>query len=174
MKKIIRLTESDLRRIVKRVLTEGDPKPGQRGGGTIVGSQIGGTNTSSAGAYVTPGGINFTTNTPGGANDRTYTEQPSLRYGGNGRKPYDDDNPKQPRKKPPTAGQYVSKLKRSPMCCKKCKNGRFKHQCDDTQASKRTTYDSTNCVYATISDCQLNKRSKPGTIKGTKTKRRNK
>ena len=31
-------------------------------------------------------------------------------------------------------------------------------------------YDSTNCVYATISDCQLNKRSKPGNISGKKKK----
>ena len=56
------------------------------------------------------------------------------------------------------------------MCCKKCKNGRFKHQCDDSQASKGSQYDSTNCVYATISDCQLNKRSKPGNIAGKKKK----
>lgn len=164
MKRIIRLTEEQLNKIVKRVLTEQKPEPGQ-GGYNSQGR--GGTNTSSSGAYVTPAGINFTNNTPGGANDRTYTEQPSLRYGG-----YDDDNPDpydrdRPRK---DAGQYVGKLKRSPMCCKKCKNGRFKHQCDDTQASKGAKYDSTNCVYATISDCQLNKRSKPGNMSGGRKK----
>ena len=175
MSKIIRLTESDLNRIVKKVLKtqqlmmEDNPKP-QPGRGGGYNSTISGTNTKSSGAYVTPAGINFTNNIPGGIKDRTYTEQPSLRYGG-----YDDDNPDpydrdKPRKLP-TPGQYVGKLSRSPMCCKKCKNGRFKHQCDDTQASKGAKYDSTNCVYATISDCQLNKRSKPGTIKGVKKKK---
>ena len=63
MSKIIRLTESDLNRIVKKVLKtqqlmmEDNPKPG-RGGG--YNSTISGTNTKSSGAYVTPAGINFT------------------------------------------------------------------------------------------------------------------
>jgi hypothetical protein len=173
MAKIIKLTEAQLNKIVKRVLVEGekekllteqDPYPDQ-GGNTTYKSGLGGTNTSSAGAYVTPGGINFDGGTPGGANDRTYTEQPSLRYG-DYPDPYDDDNPR----KYPKRGSFETKLKRSPMCCKKCKNGRFKHQCDDTQKGGKLKYDSTNCVYATISDCQLNKRSKPGNISKRKKK----
>jgi len=174
MKRIIKLTESLLYKIVKRVLVEGEkenilkeqisPPPGQ-GGNTTYNSGLGGTNTSSAGAYVTPGGINFTNDTPGGANDRTYTEQPSLRYGDNP-DPYDNDNPR----KNPKPGQYVGKISRSPMCCKKCRNGKFKHQCDDNQKGGKLKYDSTNCVYTTISDCQLNKRSKPGNISKPKKK----
>ena len=120
------------------------------------------------------GGINFTNDTPGGANDRTYTEQPSLRYGGN---PYDDDNPDpydRDNPKPKKSGSYEPLLKRSPMCCKKCKNGKFKHQCDDTQKGGKLSYDGTNCVYATISDCQLNKRSKPGNLKGKRVKKKSK
>ncbi len=181
MAKIIKLTESQLNKIVKRVLVEGEkeklltedgPYPGQ-GGNTTYTGELGGTNTSSAGAYVTPGGINFGGGTPGGAKDRTYTEQPSLRYGG-----YDDDNPDpydrdRPRKYP-KRGSFETTLKRSPMCCKKCKNGRFKHQCDDTQKGGKLSYDSTNCVYATISDCQLNKRSKPGNLKGKRVKKKSK
>jgi hypothetical protein len=173
MAKIIKLTEFQLNNIIKRVLVEGEKEktlkeqydPPPQGGNTTYRSGLGGTNTSSAGAYVTPGGINFDGGTPGGANDRTYTEQPSLRYGDNP-DPYDDDNPR----KYPKRGSFETKLKRSPMCCKKCKNGRFKHQCDDTQKGGKLTYDSTNCVYATISDCQLNKRSKPGNISKSKKK----
>lgn len=174
MAKIIKLTESQLYKIIKRVLVEGekekilkeqvDPYPGQ-GGNTTYNSGLGGTTTSSAGAYVTPGGINFTNDTPGGANDRTYTEQPSLRYGDNP-DPYDDDNPR----KYPKPGSFETTLKRSPMCCKKCRNGKFKHQCDDNQKGGKLKYDSTNCVYSTISDCQLNKRSKPGNISKSKKK----
>jgi hypothetical protein len=172
MAKIIKLTESQLNKIVKRVLVEGEkeklltedgPYPGQ-GGNTYTG-ELGGTNTSSAGAYVTPGGINFGGGTPGGANDRTYTEQPGG-YDDDNPDPYDRDRPR----KYPKRGSFETTLKRSPMCCKKCKNGRFKHQCDDTQKGGKLSYDSTNCVYATISDCQLNKRSKPGNISKTKKK----
>ena len=179
MTKIIKLTEGQLNNKVKKVLVaqekenilkEQSKDNGRQGGGDdgMGGRIAGGTSTASSGSYVTPGGINFTTNTPGGANDRTYTEQPSLRYGG-----YDDDNPDpydRDNPKPKKRGSYETKLKRSPMCCKKCKNGRFKHQCDDTQKGGKLIYDSTNCVYATISDCQLNKRSKPGNISGKKKK----
>lgn len=155
MSKIIRLTESDLKRIVKQVLNEQYPDP-QNGGTQTPGR--GGTSTASSGAYVTPGGINFTNDKPGGANDRTYTETPSLRYGGNVPDPYDNDNPEYPRKQPPQVGQFETKL-RSTECCKKCKNGMFKHNCEDVPRGTLGKFDSTNCVYATISDCQLNKRT---------------
>ena len=69
--------------------------------------------------------------------------------------PYDPDDPN----RYPKPGSYEAKLGRSPMCCKKCKNGKFKHQCDDDQKGGNLKYDSTNCVYETISDCQLNKRT---------------
>ena len=156
MSKIIRLTETQLNNIVKKVLNE-SPYPGRDNKGQQTPGR-GGTNTSSSGAYVTPGGINFDGGRPGGSNDRTYTEQPSLRYGGNGRDPYDNDNPRYPKKQPPTSGSYETKL-RSTECCKKCKNGMFKHNCSDVPRGPLGKFDSTNCVYATISDCQLNKRS---------------
>jgi len=166
MKKIIRLTESDLHKIVKKVIAEGyDPKPGDSG---TQFSAVGGTNTSSAGAYVTPGGITWSGKDKPSRRTTTY-DDPYYPYDG-----YDQDDPYDPpgRKKYPKSGSYETKIGRSPMCCKKCKNGRFKHQCDDSQASGK--YDSTNCVYATISDCQLNKRSKPGNIKGKRIKKKSK
>ena len=167
MSKVIRLTESDLNRIVKRILNEEDPKPSPSPGKYI--SNVGGTNTESSGAYVTPGGIRWNTKeyggritTTGGYDDPYYPDDP-----------YDTYDPKYPRNPDyKKTGSYEKQLGRSPMCCKKCKNGRFKHQCDDSQASGK--YDSTNCVYATISDCQLNKRSKPGNIKGKRIKKKSK
>ena len=178
MTKIIKLTEGQLNNIVKKVIVAQEKEnilkeqsKDNNGGDDGMGGRIyGGTSTASSGSYVTPAGINFKTNTPGGTNDRTYTEQPSLRYGG-----YDDDNPDPfDRDRPKKSGSYETLLKRSPMCCKKCRNGKFKHQCDDTQKGGKLRYDSTNCVYATISDCQLNKRSKPGNIKGVKKKSKKK
>ena len=45
------------------------------------------------------------------------------------------------------------------MCCKKCKNGKFKHECDDEIKSPNLKFDKTGCIYETITDCQLNKKN---------------
>ena len=158
MKKIIKLTEQDLHRIIKRVLTEQPQPPKDGGGDGYVGGRQG-TSTASAGAYVTPGGIKWNT-----------IDYPPPRKRGGYKDPYYPDDPYNgKRKREPTEGAYETKL-RSTECCKKCKNGKFKHNCDDVQKGGVTKYSSTNCVYATLSDCQLNKRSKPGNIKGVKKK----
>ena len=149
MAKIIKLKESDVHRIVKKVINEqsiSKDNPYNPPGGGITSSTNGGTSTASAGQYISPASLQF--------RDGGYD--------------YDEDNPYDPdypdKQKDPKDGAYETKLGRSPMCCKKCKNGKFKHQCDDNQKGGQLKYDSTNCVYDTISDCQLNKRSKPGNI----------
>ena len=158
MPKIIRLTEHQLNNIVKRVLKEqispphDNPPSGASTGGEYA---QGGTSTASAGSYISPRGLQF----------RRTEDNPYDPYD-----PYDPQDPRDPNIYP-KEGSYESKLGRSPMCCKKCKNGRFKHQCEDVQKGGMKKYDSTNCVYATISDCQLNKRSKYGNIKGKKSKK---
>ena len=114
---------------------------------TYTGGAKGGTSAASAGAYVTPKAFVI-----------TQDEIPDP-YDDDNPDPYDPYDPDDPNRYP-KPGSYESKLGRSPMCCKKCKNGKFKHQCDDTQKGGKLKYDSTNCVYETISDCQLNKRSR--------------
>ena len=62
------------------------------------------------------------------------------------RDPYYPDDPydrKQPPKK--QTDSYETKL-RSTQCCRKCKNGRYKHNCDDVQKGGINKYSSTNCV----------------------------
>ncbi len=160
MPKIIRLTEHQLNNIVKRVLKEqispphDNPPSGASTGGAYA---EGGTSSASAGAYISPRGLQFS------SQDNPYDPYD----------PYDPDEPGDPNRYP-KAGSYESKLGRSPMCCKKCRNGKFKHQCDDDQKGGKLKYDGTNCVYNTISDCQLNKRSKPGNIKGKRVKKKSK
>ena len=156
MPKIIRLTESQLTTLVRKVLEKeeknivkeqvlsfgGDsptPSHNNGNGGALT---RGGTNTSSSGEYISPRGLQFSTQ-----------DDPYDPYD-----PYDPDHPGDPNVYP-KSGSYESKLGRSPMCCKKCKNGKFKHQCDDNQKGGKLKYDGTNCVYETISDCQLNKRT---------------
>ena len=76
------------------------------------------------------------------------------------RPPYDDRPPYGDT--PPygdETGSFTSTLKRSTMCCKKCKNGKFKHECDDEIKSPNLKFDKTGCIYETISDCQLNKKN---------------
>jgi len=70
--------------------------------------------------------------------------------------PYDPDYPngkKYPKTKP-------KKEWRSPPCCKPCKGGKWRHDCGELErAAGSQKSKSTGCIYATISDCQLAKKS---------------
>ena len=155
MAKIIKLTEAQLNTIVKKVLEQEQnineqitpPDPPHSGGGRMITTTGGGTSTADAGAYVSPAGLKF--------KDTAYDDDdPYDPYD-----PYDPEYPDDPNLYP-KEGSYVGKMGRSPMCCKKCKNGKYKHQCDDKDRGNKLKYDGTNCVYETLSDCQLNKRMK--------------
>ena len=145
MGRTLKLTESQLNRIIQQVIEEESKKeslqeqtPTPPSNPTTSNNIArGGTSPASAGAYVTPTALVLS------QDDDDYPD------------PYDPDAPN----RYPKPGSYEAKLGRSPMCCKKCKNGKFKHQCDDDQKGGNLKYDSTNCVYETISDCQLNKRT---------------
>jgi len=79
------------------------------------------------------------------------------------RDPYDDDNPDPyDRQKPKPKSKPEEKEWRSPPCCKPCKSGKFrwKHDCGELErAAGSKPSKSTGCIYVTISDCQLNKKS---------------
>ena len=158
MGRTIKLTESQLNRIIQQVIEEESKKDSLQeqsltttpSSNPTTSNNIarGGTSTASAGAYVTPTALVLS------QDDDDYPDP----YEEDNPDPYDPYDPDDPNRYP-KPGSYEAKLGRSPMCCKKCKNGKFKHQCDDDQKGGNMKYDSTNCVYETISDCQLNKRT---------------
>ena len=137
-------------------------------------TNLGGTTTSSSGSYVKPigKGDGKKPNISGGYDDY---EGPGLSTRISFPPQGDGDGDTEPVKPPsntrkpvsmpitpPTygneTGSFTSTLKRSTMCCKKCKNGKFKHECDDEIKSPNLKFDKTGCIYETITDCQLNKK----------------
>jgi hypothetical protein len=137
-------------------------------------TNLGGTTTSSSGSYVKPigKGNGKKPNISGGYDDyespgnNIRISFPPQGDGDGDTEPIKPpSNNRKPVSMPITAptygnetGSFTSTLKRSTMCCKKCKNGKFKHECDDEIKSPNLKFDKTGCIYETITDCQLNKK----------------
>jgi len=161
-----------------------EPFLNERKGGRGKPTNLGGTTSSSSGSFVKPLSKGKNPNILGGYDDYEGPGEIKIAFP----PPTQEEEPKpKPKPKPKPAkdprppiampsydytpppegdrptygdetGSFTTTLKRSTMCCKKCKNGKFKHECDDEIKSPNLKFDKTGCIYETISDCQLNKK----------------